>query len=138
ASCTTPKTCPDCDATEGEPMDHPYGQWEIVTEPTEETPGEKLRVCTACGDEEREEIPAVGPAPTEPTPSQTEPTSPTTPTAPSTAPPAETTAPTQTNATSSLPATDTTEGPSVVMIVAIAVLGAAVVVGVILVVGKKK
>ena len=138
ASCTTPKTCPDCDATEGEPMDHPYGQWEIVTEPTEEAPGEKLRVCTACGDEEREEIPALIPAPTEPIPSQTEPTSPTTPTAPSTAPSAETTAPTQTTATSSLPATDTTEGPSVVMIVAIAVLGAAVVVGVILVVGKKK
>lgn len=136
ATCTTPKTCPDCEATEGEPTEHPYGQWEIVTEPTEEAPGEKLRVCTACGNEEREEIPTIVPAPTEPNPPQTEPTNPTTPTAPSTAPSAETTAPTQTN--TDAPATDTTEGPSVVMIVAIAVLGAAVVVGVILVVGKKK
>lgn len=135
ASCTTPKTCPDCGATEGEPTEHPYGQWEIVKEPTAEESGERLRVCTACGDEEREEIPAVGPAPTEPNPPQTESTSPTTPTAPSTAPSAETTASTH---NTNPPATDTTEGPSVVMIVAIAVLGAAVVVGVILVVGKKK
>ena len=44
--------------------EHTFGQWETVKEATAGEAGEKLRVCTACGEEERDLIPAVGQMPT--------------------------------------------------------------------------
>ncbi len=56
ATCTAPKTCTLCAATEGEPLaEHSFGEWETVTEATCTAKGEKRRTC-ACGEFETEEI----------------------------------------------------------------------------------
>ncbi len=39
---------------------HVFGDWSIVTEATEDVAGEKMRVCTECGFEDREAIPELG------------------------------------------------------------------------------
>ena len=48
ATCTTPKTCYICSATEGEPAGHNYES--VVTEPTFEGYGYTTYTCTHCGD----------------------------------------------------------------------------------------
>ena len=49
ATCTAPKTCETCGATEGDVAAHTYGEWEIVKEATEQEAGERKQTCTACG-----------------------------------------------------------------------------------------
>ena len=79
ATCTKPQTCVDCGATfvaalgHDLPLDaacidqactrcgetiaatmyHDWADWHLVTAPTDTMAGEKVRVCTACGTEER-------------------------------------------------------------------------------------
>lgn len=48
ATCTQPKTCPTCGATEGEALSHNYES--VVTEPTETEQGYTTHTCTRCGD----------------------------------------------------------------------------------------
>ena len=59
ATCTEPKTCSKCGATEGEPTNHALGEW--VTDPPSCTEdGSKTRSC-ACGKEsETEKINKLG------------------------------------------------------------------------------
>ncbi|MBR2889021.1 MAG: leucine-rich repeat protein [Oscillospiraceae bacterium] len=39
---------------------HTWGDWEIIQEPTEHTPGQKRRTCAVCGSHEDRHIPATG------------------------------------------------------------------------------
>ena len=39
---------------------HTWGDWEIIQEPTEHTPGQKRRICAVCGSHEDRHIPATG------------------------------------------------------------------------------
>ena len=48
ATCTAPKTCSACGATEGEALDHSYVP--VVTDPTCTTGGYTTYTCSACGD----------------------------------------------------------------------------------------
>lgn len=63
ATCTSPKTCKDCGATEGKVADHTYGNWKVVTEPTTETEGLQEKKCTACGHTVQEPMPVLEPIP---------------------------------------------------------------------------
>ena len=47
ATCTTPKTCTVCGKTEGEPLDHNFGEWSGTGEA-----GEQERTCSSCGETE--------------------------------------------------------------------------------------
>ena len=47
ATCTTPKTCSVCRATEGDPIEHSYE--EVVTPPTFDAEGYTTYTCSACG-----------------------------------------------------------------------------------------
>ncbi len=58
ATCTAPKTCSVCSATEGEALDHSYGEWATTTEATCGTAGSKEAVCATCNDKKTETIPA--------------------------------------------------------------------------------
>lgn len=49
ASCASPKTCSRCGETEGETLAHTPGEWEVVTEPTTITKGERVQTCAVCG-----------------------------------------------------------------------------------------
>lgn len=64
----TSHTCENCgDSYTDTPTavaEHTFGQWETVREATAKDPGEKVRVCTACGEEEREQIPVTETKPT--------------------------------------------------------------------------
>lgn len=57
-------TCPDCGdsyiGAQTEALGHSYGDWTIITDAECETVGERTHTCTACGNEEKEEIPATG------------------------------------------------------------------------------
>lgn len=57
ASCTVPKTCSICGATEGEPLGHEPGLWKTVTEATCTAVGERQTTCARCGKEVTDEIP---------------------------------------------------------------------------------
>ena len=52
------------------PTGHTWGDWSVVKQPTDKAEGERVRVCTKCGEEERESIdklpPVTPPAPTNP------------------------------------------------------------------------
>ena len=48
ATCTTPKTCSECQTTEGEVAEHPWDDGVVTKEATEEAEGEKLYTCTTC------------------------------------------------------------------------------------------
>lgn len=50
ATCTEPKTCSHCGATEGKALGHSLGNWTETKKPTEITDGEKTATCTRCGD----------------------------------------------------------------------------------------
>lgn len=60
ATCTTPKICPSCGATEGKALGHIWGEWRDIHPATCEVPGTRERICSRCGDTEYEEIPATG------------------------------------------------------------------------------
>lgn len=64
ATCTTAGTisakcrvCGDKITQESQPLGHKFGEWKVVTEPTDTTAGEKQRTCTRCGDIKTEPIP---------------------------------------------------------------------------------
>ncbi|MBR5534387.1 MAG: zinc ribbon domain-containing protein [Ruminiclostridium sp.] len=65
ADCTSPKACSRCDLTEGEPLEHTPGEWEVVTEATTYSAGERAILCTVCGEtldsEEIEQLPELTP-----------------------------------------------------------------------------
>lgn len=65
ATCTAPKTCKDCGATEGKVADHTYGNWNVVEEPTTEKEGLQEKKCTVCGHAVTEPIPVLEPLPVE-------------------------------------------------------------------------
>lgn len=50
ATCTEPKTCKICGATEGEPKGHKVEEWKTVEKATCTEPGLKEGVCTRCGE----------------------------------------------------------------------------------------
>lgn len=60
ATCTTPKTCTVCGTSEGGTSGHSWSGWEQAQAPTCTAAGEKHRLCTTCGTEETEVIPASG------------------------------------------------------------------------------
>ncbi len=60
ATCTTPKTCSLCGATDGEALGHNYGAWETKTEATCSTEGELASVCANCNGERVETLAATG------------------------------------------------------------------------------
>ena len=60
ADCEHPKTCSLCYKTEGKALDHVYGDWVTVKEPTADESGKKERTCTVCGNTTTNSIPAVG------------------------------------------------------------------------------
>lgn len=59
----TTYTC-DCGASyvtdRTDPLSHTYGEWETIIDPSCETEGKQTRVCTACGYEETNTLPATG------------------------------------------------------------------------------
>lgn len=59
ATCTTPKTCQTCGATEGEALGHTWSAWEEVHPATCEASGMKERTCSVCGEKETRNIPAL-------------------------------------------------------------------------------
>lgn len=60
ATCTKPKTCSVCGATEGSTLEHPYGEWTITLDPTCTTAGSKTRTCTVCNHAITNSISALG------------------------------------------------------------------------------
>ena len=50
ATCTAAKTCSACGAIEGQPKDHSWDEGTVTVEATEETTGEELFTCLACGE----------------------------------------------------------------------------------------
>ncbi len=58
ATCTAPSTCVNgCGLTEGEVLEHVYGEWEIVKVPTHLEEGVQKKTCVHCGDEIEEVLP---------------------------------------------------------------------------------
>ncbi|MBE6755627.1 MAG: hypothetical protein E7555_04125 [Ruminococcaceae bacterium] len=57
-------TCSDCGdsyvGAQTEALGHSYGDWTVITEAECEKAGERTHACTVCGNEEKEEIPAIG------------------------------------------------------------------------------
>lgn len=49
ATCTAPKTCTKCGATEGSAKGHTSSDWTVTKEATETTEGTKVKTCTVCG-----------------------------------------------------------------------------------------
>ncbi|MBR2571189.1 MAG: hypothetical protein IKE30_03565 [Clostridia bacterium] len=49
ATCTEPKTCAECGATEGEALGHQWGEGRVIQEATCLETGEELYICTVCG-----------------------------------------------------------------------------------------
>ena len=60
ATCTDPMTCSVCGATEGNALGHNFGEWEITTAPTCTQDGVQTRKCSACEETETENIAAKG------------------------------------------------------------------------------
>jgi hypothetical protein len=77
----TTYTCENCDESYVDDyvatIEHQYGEWTQVKAPTTEETGMEERIC-ACGDKEQREIDKLAPVPTEPKPSETQPTTPAT------------------------------------------------------------
>lgn len=61
ATCTEPRTCYDCFATEGTPLgsDHSWDEGKVIREPAEDQPGIRQHCCTLCGETKVEAIPFV-------------------------------------------------------------------------------
>lgn len=60
ATCTAPKTCKRCPATDGEPNGHEWGEWVITKPATGVSQGEKKRECENCDEVETAVIPQSG------------------------------------------------------------------------------
>ncbi len=60
ATCTSPKTCSLCNATEGKALGHDFGDWETTTAATCVDAGEKTRTCKRCNHKETDTIAALG------------------------------------------------------------------------------
>ena len=62
ASCTAPRTCSVCSATDGNPLGHDWSDWTVTTEATCTAKGEKTRSCKrdGCDATETVDIPANG------------------------------------------------------------------------------
>ena len=62
ASCTKPRTCSVCSATDGDPLGHDWSDWTVTTEATCTAKGEKTRSCKrdGCDASETVDIPANG------------------------------------------------------------------------------
>ena len=62
ASCTEPRTCSVCSATDGDPLGHDWSDWTVTTEATCTAKGEKTRSCQrdGCDATETVDIPANG------------------------------------------------------------------------------
>ena len=62
ASCTAPRTCSVCSATDGNPLGHDWSDWTVTTEATCTAKGEKTRSCKrdGCDASETVDIPANG------------------------------------------------------------------------------
>ena len=60
ATCTVPKTCRTCDATEGNALGHDFGDYEVTTPATCTEKGEKTATCSRCDAKDVQEIPATG------------------------------------------------------------------------------
>ena len=62
ASCTKPRTCSVCSATDGNPLGHDWSDWTVTTEATCTEKGEKTRSCNrdGCDATETREIAALG------------------------------------------------------------------------------
>ena len=62
ATCTEPKTCSVCSATDGNPLGHDWSDWTVTTEATCTAKGEKTRSCKrdGCDATETVDIPANG------------------------------------------------------------------------------
>ena len=58
ATCTVPKTCTACGATEGETLDHDYVA-RVTKQPTCASDGTKVYTCSSCGDSYTESIAAL-------------------------------------------------------------------------------
>lgn len=56
ATCTEPKTCKRCQTTEGDPLGHDWGEWEIVIKPTDRKEGLQQRICRRDASHMEEEI----------------------------------------------------------------------------------
>ena len=57
ASCTEPKTCTECGATEGEALGHQWDEGRVIKTATCQETGETFRTCKTCGFIEDETIP---------------------------------------------------------------------------------
>ncbi len=60
ANCEIPKKCLRCGATTGAALGHKTGEWTVVKQETCTEGGEKEAVCSVCGKNVTEEIPATG------------------------------------------------------------------------------
>ncbi len=59
ATCTAPKTCSVCGATEGEALGHTWGDWKEITPAVCGSEGQEERTCSVCGEVETRVIPAL-------------------------------------------------------------------------------
>ena len=58
ATCTQPSTCVNgCGLTEGDVLEHVYGEWEVVKVPTHIEEGVQKKACVHCGHEVEEVLP---------------------------------------------------------------------------------
>ena len=59
ATCTAPKTCSVCSATDGNPLGHIFGKWSVTKAADYVTLGEKTHTCSVCNAAETEDIPSI-------------------------------------------------------------------------------
>ena len=59
ATCTAPKTCSVCSATDGNPLGHIFGEWSVTKAADYVTPGEKNHTCSVCNAAETGAIPSI-------------------------------------------------------------------------------
>lgn len=59
ATCTTPKTCANCNATDGSAAGHTWSSWSTVTPAEVGKAGQEKRTCSSCNQAETKEIPAL-------------------------------------------------------------------------------
>ncbi len=63
ATCTEPKTCSVCQATEGDALGHSWGKWTVITAATADAEGTERRVCRNDGSHRQTRaIPKLAPA----------------------------------------------------------------------------
>lgn len=60
ATCTKPAACFICGEVAAEPNEHAFGDWNVTVQPTCTESGEKVRVCSVCGETETQVMPALG------------------------------------------------------------------------------